>query len=76
MIVLKHILVFVFTKNTLHEADFLLDELSIPTGGAVLDVGCGTGRHAVELVKRGYAVTHWLSVASRAVQLILSLYKI
>jgi ubiquinone/menaquinone biosynthesis C-methylase UbiE len=47
----------VFTKNTVYEVDFLLDELHIPPGGAVLDVGCGTGRHAVELAKRGYAVT-------------------
>jgi SAM-dependent methyltransferase len=47
----------VFTKNTLREVDFLLDELLVPPGGAVLDVGCGTGRHAIELAKRGYVVT-------------------
>jgi 2-polyprenyl-3-methyl-5-hydroxy-6-metoxy-1,4-benzoquinol methylase len=47
----------VFTKNTVHEVDFLLDELHLPNGGSVLDVGCGTGRHAIELAKRGYAVT-------------------
>ena len=47
----------VFTKNTVHEVDFLLGELLIPPGGAVLDVGCGTGRHAIELAKRGYVVT-------------------
>jgi SAM-dependent methyltransferase len=37
--------------------DFLLEELAIPPGGSVLDVGCGTGRHAIELARRGYAVT-------------------
>jgi len=47
----------VFTKNTVNEVDYLLDELHLPPGGAVLDVGCGTCRHAVELAKRGYAVT-------------------
>jgi SAM-dependent methyltransferase len=47
----------VFTKNTLREVDFLLEELDLPPGGSVLDVGCGTGRHAVELARRGYAVT-------------------
>ncbi|HUW81651.1 MAG TPA: methyltransferase domain-containing protein [Phycisphaerae bacterium] len=47
----------VFTKNTLAEVDFLLEELSLQPGGSVLDVGCGTGRHSIELARRGYAVT-------------------
>ncbi len=37
--------------------DFLLEELELPAGASILDVGCGTGRHAVELARRGYAVT-------------------
>ncbi|MBN1919530.1 MAG: class I SAM-dependent methyltransferase [Verrucomicrobia bacterium] len=47
----------VFTKNTVVEVDFLLEELSLHAGGSILDVGCGTGRHSIELAKRGYAVT-------------------
>lgn len=47
----------VFTKNTAREVDFLIEELLPPPGGSILDVGCGTGRHAVALAGRGYAVT-------------------
>lgn len=47
----------VFTKNTVNEVDFLLEELELPQGASILDVGCGTGRHSIELAKRGYAVT-------------------
>lgn len=46
-----------FTKHTIAEVDFLLEELSLQAGDSILDVGCGTGRHAVELAKRGYRVT-------------------
>jgi cyclopropane fatty-acyl-phospholipid synthase-like methyltransferase len=47
----------VFTKNTLAEVDFLLEELNLPPGSAILDMGCGTGRHSVELARRGYRMT-------------------
>ena len=46
-----------FTKNTVAEVDFVLEELGLPRGSRILDVGCGTGRHAVELARRGYWVT-------------------
>jgi len=37
-----------FTKNTASEIDFLITELEVASGGSILDLGCGTGRHAVE----------------------------
>lgn len=45
-----------FTKNTIEEVEFVLEELRLPPGSRILDVGCGTGRHAVELARRGYQV--------------------
>lgn len=45
-----------FTANTVREVDFVLEELDVPSGGLILDVGCGTGRHAIELARRGYSV--------------------
>jgi len=47
----------VFTKNTVPEVDFLVEALSLPPGAVILDVGCGTGRHSIELARRGYVVT-------------------
>lgn len=46
-----------FTKNTIAEVQFLTDALGLSPGAAVLDVGCGTGRHAIELARLGYRVT-------------------
>jgi ubiquinone/menaquinone biosynthesis C-methylase UbiE len=48
---------FCFTQNTSQEIEFMLDILNLPLGASILDVGCGTGRHSVELARKGFAVT-------------------
>ena len=39
------------------EVAFLEQELAAPTGGRILDVPCGHGRHSIELDRRGYRIT-------------------
>lgn len=46
-----------FTKNTVTEVDFLLSLYPLKPGATILDIGCGTGRHSIELAKRGYKMT-------------------
>lgn len=46
-----------FTRNTSAEIDFFLSLYPLSTGATILDMGCGTGRHAIELAKRGFRVT-------------------
>ena len=46
-----------FTQGALGECDFIEQELACDKSLKIIDVGCGTGRHALELTKRGYIVT-------------------
>lgn len=46
-----------FTQGTIGEVDFVEQELDHDRTRRILDIGCGTGRHAVELARRGYEVT-------------------
>ena len=43
--------------QTLREVEFISDALRIAPGSEILDIACGYGRHAIELVQRGYNVT-------------------
>lgn len=45
-----------YTQGTAGECDFIEREIGGDRGKRILDIGCGTGRHAVELARRGYAV--------------------
>jgi SAM-dependent methyltransferase len=46
-----------FTRGTIGECDFIESEIGGDRTRKILDIGCGTGRHAVELSGRGYSVT-------------------
>ena len=46
-----------FTQGTLQEVGFIEKEIRKNKRVRILDVGCGTGRHAIELARRGYDVT-------------------
>lgn len=59
-------------RHTANEVDVILEHLALHPGARILDVGCGNGRHAVELALRGFDVTAvdrsdvWLEQAQAA----------
>lgn len=57
-----------FTKGTVQEVDFAVGSLGLRPGMRVLDVGCGPGRHSLELARRGIVV-HGIDISARFVEL-------
>jgi len=57
-----------FTKGTAQEVSFLVDELGLVSGQRVLDVGCGPGRHSLELAARGIEVVG-VDISQRFIEL-------
>jgi SAM-dependent methyltransferase len=48
---------FMRPDQTLREVEFISDALRLAPGTELLDIACGYGRHAIELVQRGFVVT-------------------
>lgn len=57
-----------FTKGTRQEVDAVVDWLGLRPGMRVLDVGCGPGRHTIELASRGIQ-THGIDISQRFVDI-------
>jgi len=45
-----------FVGGTIGECDFIEREINYDKTERIIDIGCGTGRHALELARRGYSV--------------------
>jgi 2-polyprenyl-3-methyl-5-hydroxy-6-metoxy-1,4-benzoquinol methylase len=46
-----------FVRGTVGECNFIEKEINNNKQFRILDIACGTGRHSIELTKRGYVVT-------------------
>ena len=44
-------------ERTSREVDFVLATMGLASDASILDVGCGFGRHSIELAQRGFSVT-------------------
>jgi SAM-dependent methyltransferase len=59
---------YAHTKGTVHEVDHIVVALDLKPGERILDVGCGTGRHSLELARRGFDV-HGIDISERFIEI-------
>jgi len=59
---------YAHTKGTVQEVDHVISVLGLVPGERILDVGCGTGRHAIELAGRGIDV-HGVDISQRFIDI-------
>ena len=45
-----------YVQGTSGECDFIEKEIAYDRSLKIIDIGCGTGRHSIELAKRGYQI--------------------
>lgn len=57
-----------FTKGTVQEVDYILEATRATVGSSFIDVGCGPGRHSLELARRGMHV-HGIDVSQDFVEI-------
>lgn len=57
-----------FTRGTASEVDGIVEMAGLAEGSRVLDVGCGPGRHVLELARRGHRVDG-IDISARFVEL-------
>ena len=62
---------YAHTKGTVQEIDHIVEVLGLAPGQRVLDVGCGTGRHAIELSARGIQA-HGIDISQRFIDIATS----
>jgi ubiquinone/menaquinone biosynthesis C-methylase UbiE len=57
-----------FTKDTENEVDWMIKEYLTEPEMKILDVGCGTGRHAINLASQGYQHITGIDLSSSMVE--------
>lgn len=57
-----------WTRHTLAEVSFIIKMTRLDKDSRILDVGCGEGRHSIELSTRGYSVTG-IDFSTRKIQI-------